>query len=117
MFGYPVSVNRYWRNFKGRTVLSAEAIKYKRHVGSQYATWGGKYHHTESVCVHFMLHPKLTKAGTASKTRIDLDNCIKVVLDALNNAAYRDDKQVVKLVAEIAEPIQGGGVSISVEAV
>lgn len=30
--------------------------------------------------------------------------------------AYLDDSQVVKLQAEFADPIDGGGVSISVEA-
>ena len=29
----------------------------------------------------------------------DIDNCIKVILDALNGIAYEDDKQVVQVIA------------------
>ena len=29
----------------------------------------------------------------------DLDNCIKVIMDGLNKAAYEDDKQIVKIKA------------------
>jgi crossover junction endodeoxyribonuclease RusA len=98
-------------------VISAEAVKYKRHVGMTYAMDGGKYHHSGPVCVEFRLHPKLTKAGHPSKTRIDLDNCLKVLLDALNNAAYRDDKQVMRLVGEVSHPVAGGGLSVRVTTV
>ena len=34
------------------------------------------------------------------KSKPDLDNVGKVVLDALNNSAYRDDAQVIKLTIE-----------------
>jgi crossover junction endodeoxyribonuclease RusA len=113
---YPVSANRYWRNFNGRMVLSCEATKYKRSVGATYAVEGGKYHHNISVEVAIRLHPKLTKKGLPSKTRIDLDNCLKVVMDALNNVAYRDDSQIVKIVAEIGHPVAGGALSVRVTA-
>lgn len=112
---YPVSANRYWRNFNGRMVLSCQATKYKRSVGATYAVEGGKYHHNGDIDVSIRLHPKLTKNGLPSKTRIDLDNCLKVVLDALNNAAYRDDSQIVKIVAEIAGPVVGGALSVRVK--
>lgn len=115
MMPYPVSANRYWRNFNGRMVLSCQATKYKRSVGATYAVEGGKYHHNISVEVAIRLHPKLTKNGLPSKTRIDLDNCLKVVLDALNNVAYRDDSQIVKIVAEIAGPVVGGALSVRVK--
>lgn len=112
---YPVSANRYWRNFNGRMVLSCEATKYKRSVGATYAVEGGKYHHNGDIDVSIRLHPKLTKNGLPSKTRIDLDNCLKVVIDALNNAAYRDDSQIVKIVAEIGHPVAGGALSVKVK--
>lgn len=113
---YPISANRYWRNFNGRMVLSAEATKFKRSVAATYAVDGGKYHHYGAVAVSLLLHPKLTKKGEPSKTRLDLDNCIKVVIDALINSAYADDSQIVKLSAEVAGPIEGGGLSVHVEA-
>ena len=116
MLGYPVSVNRYWRSFKGRTVISSEATKYKQHVQMDYAQGGGLYFYDIPVSVEFKFHPKTTKTGDASKTRMDLDNVIKVVLDALQGVAYMDDKQVRKLTAEIADPVSGGGLSVRVTA-
>lgn len=111
---YPISVNRYWRNFKGRMVVSAEATKYKRQVQMIYGLFGGKHYGDVPVTVEFKLHPKTTKTGEASKTRMDLDNCVKVLLDALQGAAFANDKQVVKLVGEIAEPMAGGALSVRV---
>lgn len=37
------------------------------------------------------------------------------MIDALNNAAYRDDSQIVKIVAEIAGPVVGGALSVRVK--
>jgi crossover junction endodeoxyribonuclease RusA len=116
MLGYPVSVNRYWRSFKGRMVVSTEAVKYKQHVRMDYAHGGGRYFYVLPVSVEFKLHPKTTKTGEASKTRMDLDNVIKVLLDALNGVAYMDDKQVVRLVGEVSYPVPGGGLSVRVTA-
>lgn len=116
MLGYPVSVNRYWRSFKGRTVVSAEAVKYKQHVQMDYAHGGGRYFYGVPVSVEFKLHPKTTKTGEANKTRMDLDNCIKVLLDALQGVAFIDDKQVVRLVGEVGHPVAGGALSVRVTA-
>lgn len=111
--GYPVSANRYWRTFRGRTVRSSEADAYKDGV-RRIAWQAGLMALTDPVEVRVTLHPKLTKRGAASRTRMDLDNCIKVTLDALNGVAYRDDSQVVRLVAEVGPAIQDGGLSVSV---
>lgn len=110
---YPVSANRYWRTFRGRTVRSSEADAYKDGV-RRIAWQAGLMALTDPVEVRVTLHPKLTKRSAASRTRMDLDNCIKVTLDALNGVAYRDDSQVVRLVAEVGPAIQDGGLSVSV---
>jgi crossover junction endodeoxyribonuclease RusA len=115
MVDYPVSANRYWRNFNGRMVVSAEASQYKQHVALLWASQSQPFH-VGPVEVSILLHPKLTTKGEASRTRIDLDNCIKVAIDALNGVAFADDKQVRKLVAEIAEPVEGGALSVRVSA-
>ena len=40
-------------------------------------------------------------AGTKeATTAIDIDNCCKAVLDALNEVVWRDDRQIVRLLAE-----------------
>jgi hypothetical protein len=51
------------------------------------------------VLVVFGLPPSLSRAEQARRiwhtSRIDLDNCTKLVLDALNGVAWDDDRQVV----------------------
>lgn len=110
---YPVALNRAYRNFRGRIVMSAEGRAWK-----QEASWKAKAAGIKpikgDVWVSMTLHPKTTKTGAASKTRIDLDSIFKLALDALNGVAYQDDKQVCRIVAEIGEPMNGGGLSIMV---
>lgn len=113
MLPYPVSANRYWRTFRGMTARSKEANAYKR-TAAHSALVAGWRVIDGPVCVAITLHPKRTKAGKASATRMDLDNCIKVTLDALNGVAYLDDRQVVKIVAEVGEAVAMGGLSVSV---
>lgn len=110
---YPISTNRYWRNVRGRMIRSKEATAYK-----QLAGWTAKacgVRETKNpVEMHIKLHPKTTKAGLASKTCIDLDNALKVAIDALNGIAYVDDKQVVKIIAEVSTPLTDGGLTVMV---
>ena len=63
------------------------------------------------------LHPKRTKKGEASKTRLDLDNCVKVLLDALQGIAYDNDRQVEDLRIRLGGPVEGGGISVVVESI
>ena len=112
--GYPVSANRYWRNFAGRMVMSPEAKRYKAMVADSYRMAGGGEYFDGDVSVELRLHPRITKTGASSKSRLDLDNCIKVAIDALNRIAYRDDSQIIRIVAEIAHPVAGGALSVRV---
>lgn len=93
-------------------VRSAEALQYKRSVAGLYV---GPYFGSCPVEVRIKLHPKLTKQGQPSKTRLDLDNCLKVAIDALSHAAYADDAQIVRLAAEVSHPVGGGGLSVSIQ--
>lgn len=110
---YPVSANRYWRTFRNRTVRSVEATAYRRSVLEVAAAAGVQPVLERGVRVDLVLRPKLTARGQASKVRLDLDNCIKVALDALIGIAYEDDRQVVRLTAEIGEPVEGGGLCVA----
>lgn len=85
---YPPSANRYWRAFRGRTVLSAEAKSYKKQVAAilKAAGWvpsEGPVAYTANIY-------RPLKSG-------DLDNRLKVLGDALTGFAWVDDKQVVEL--------------------
>lgn len=117
MLPYPVSANRYWRNFGGRMVVSQEATAYKVRVGRILCMTGRRRIESAPVAVALRLHPRSTKTGAASKARMDLDNAIKVALDALNGIAWLDDRQVVKLTCEIAGPMDGGGLSVKINEV
>lgn len=114
---YPVSANRYWRTFRGRQVVSAEAKAYKQEAGWVWAAARKKLLVGTAVHVEIELCPKLTKQQGASKTRMDLDNCIKVTLDALNKVAFADDSQVVSIRARVGAPIDGGGLKVDVRLV
>jgi crossover junction endodeoxyribonuclease RusA len=117
---YPPSTNRYWRTFRGRPVPSKEATEFKRIVKEASKqqdlyngiTWNELY--AGDVEVTIQLLPKLTAAGIASKVCIDLDNCLKVLLDAIQGTCIEDDKQVKRIAAAYGEPIKDGGVIVTV---
>jgi crossover junction endodeoxyribonuclease RusA len=110
---YPPSANRYWRIAMNRLYPSAEAKAFKR-TAAVLARSAGIQPTPAPMAVSVTLHPKLTKKGEASKTRIDLDNALKVTLDALNGIAWEDDSQVVGIIARIGNGIDCGGLTVEV---
>lgn len=108
---YPVSTNRYWRKFRNMIVVSAEAKAYKQHAAI-VAVMAGVKVSAEPVHAIIVLHPRRNKDGTASKTIVDIDNCIKVIFDSLNGVVWVDDKQVKKLWVSYGEPLEAGGLSL-----
>lgn len=109
---YPISANRYWRNRGNVRYLSKEAKVYKQAVAVNAA---GVKPLDGAVELSVMVLPKQTKSGAASKVCIDLDNSLKVLIDALNGIAYQDDKQVKRIVAEYGVPVIGGGVQVGIK--
>jgi len=80
----PPSVNAYWRNFHGRTILSKAARDYKQTVKE------------------YVLINKIPSFGDArlqaiitifpkDRRKQDLDNRLKSLLDSLGNAGVFDD--------------------------
>jgi crossover junction endodeoxyribonuclease RusA len=108
---YPISANRYWRNMQGRMVVSAEAKDYKR-VVSLLAMEARTSPVDGDVSVAITLHPRTNKNGKESRICLDLDNCIKVLFDALQGVAFGNDRQVKRIFAEIGAARKGGGVSV-----
>ena len=108
---YPISANRYWKHFKGRSIVSKEASAYR----SQIAAIVGRAPIDNHVYLSIELLPKLTKSGEASKVCLDLDNCLKVALDALQGCLYVNDNQVRKIKLQYGEPVKDGGLLISYE--
>ena len=111
---YPPSANRYWRCFRNRMVPSAAATAYKKHV-KMVAQSEGVVLHNYSICVNIQLLPKLTARGKASKVLLDLDNCLKVALDALQGVIIENDNQVKEIHASYGVPTNGGGLRIEIK--
>jgi len=111
---YPVSMNAIWRVYKNKQVLSKEAIRYRNEV--KYVASRHKIALTsEQVSVIIELRPKETQSGRESKICIDLDNCIKATLDALQGIVFANDKQVRRIYAYYGEPVINGGLIITIE--
>ena len=111
---YPPSANRYLRHALRRTYRTAEANKYRKLAQTEaYAANGFLF--ACPVSVEVTLFPKTTKTGQASRTVLDLDNCMKVALDAVQGILYVNDKQIHRLQASYGLPVAGGGLEIVVE--
>lgn len=86
----PPSSNRYWRNCRGRTFVSAEAKAFKQEVALLCAT--ARVRPVEGACGVSMDVYRARRSG-------DLDNKIKCTLDSLNKIAFNDDSQIVEIKA------------------
>lgn len=111
---YPVSANRYWRTvvakkqLRALTFVSDEAKAYKQEVA-----WRAKAAGVKPISGLVELRVRLVpKNGVC----MDLDNALKVTIDALKGVVYADDSQVYRIVAERgdADPT---GARLEVEAV
>ena len=111
---YPVPLNRVYRNFHGIMVMSPEAKKWKKYAGLQ-AMAAGVRKLPGAVAITITLHPRSNKDGTASKIRVDIDSCAKLLLDSLNGIAYMDDAQVEYLVQKLGAPCTDGGLTVELE--
>ena len=109
---YPISTNRYWRNFRGMTVKSKEARDYKSVVTS-LATNLDIEPLSGAVHVEITYHPKKPKTYKGGPVRsFDLDNVCKVALDSLNAIAWHDDKQITFLAIAKGEPVTDGSLIV-----
>ncbi len=103
---YPPSGNTYWRHNRGRTHVSDEARKYRRGVQMRALTQGLKPL-AGPVCVSIALYRPARRG--------DLDNSLKVLLDALRGVAFQDDSQVEELHARRFEDKYNPRAVVSVE--
>lgn len=120
---YPPSLNRAYRNFRGRMVKSSVATSYFDSV-SEIAKQHGVELHDGPVSVEVELCPpkpadwakRLAKDPKAvlQVRRIDLDNALKVCLDSLQGVAYNNDKQITSLVVRLGDPVPCGAMSVLV---
>lgn len=98
---WPPSVNRYWRTFQGRMIISAEGRSYRKAVADQVLIQRGAKHYEGKMRVEI-------QAWRPDNRRRDLDNLLKAVLDACTHAGvWVDDSNIVDLRIYWAEDIGG----------
>jgi crossover junction endodeoxyribonuclease RusA len=105
---WPPSVNTYWRNLDGRTIISAKGREYREQVGEQILI--------QRMAKFFAGNLRVTiKAYRPDRRRRDLDNLLKATLDGLAHAGvYQDDSQIVDLRIYWADEI-GGMLKVEIE--
>lgn len=93
-FPLPPSSNRYWRLAKGRLIVSDEARDYKTTV-AMLAKCARVEQLTGPVAVTVAIYRE-RKSG-------DLDNFLKILLDAMQGLFYANDAQVREIHASLHE--------------
>ena len=98
---WPPSVNKYWRTFQGRMIISAEGRSYRKAVADQVLIQRGAKHYTGKLRVQI-------EAFRPDNRRRDLDNLLKAVLDGCTHAGvWEDDSNIVDLRIYWADSIGG----------
>lgn len=100
------SMNTYWRNFRGRTVLSQAGRDYKLAVQEYVVMHNIPKLGSARLQIMITVHPR-------DKRKIDLDNRLKAIFDALQQAGvYDDDEQFDLIEVSRGSIIQGGRLNI-----
>jgi crossover junction endodeoxyribonuclease RusA len=108
---YPPSMNTYWRNFRGNTVLSKSGRLFKTAVAECVVEQNIPKFGDKRLEVTLFLYPR-------SKVVTDLDNRLKAVLDGLEEAGvYDNDGQIDVLMIQRGEQRKGGGVDVMIEVI
>jgi Holliday junction resolvase RusA-like endonuclease len=101
----PISLNRLYRQFRGRTIISKEGREFKALVSFLVkdidpSKLMGEFTETEGlkVSIRFYSDKFYTKDKRIRKRYLDVDNLLKVVLDVVFKEIGLDDSYVTKLV-------------------
>lgn len=98
---WPPSVNKYWRTFQGRMIISAEGRSYRKAVADQVLIQRGAKHYAGKLRVQI-------EAFRPDNRRRDLDNLLKAVLDGCTHAGvWEDDSNIVDLRIYWADTVGG----------
>mgnify|MGYP003525304626 CR=1 FL=1 len=113
---YPLSVNRYWTiDASSRSIRPTAAGRAWKTAARALAHAQGARHHLVAenpVAVDLVLLPRTNKDGSASAHRLDLDNCLKVTLDAMQTVLFSNDRQVIEINAKVGSPVAGGALLV-----
>ena len=102
---WPPTVNTYWRNIKGRTIISERGRKYRLEVLAQLA---GAEPMMGRLAIKIAANPP-------DKRKRDLDNILKALLDSLTFAhVIEDDSQFDFISIARRDVIKDGAVQITI---
>lgn len=87
---WPPSSNRYWRYVSNHPVVSQEAREYRDRCGWMVREQLGAFEPLTGLIAVTMHFYRPRKSG-------DLDNRIKISLDALRGIVYDDDKGIIEI--------------------
>jgi crossover junction endodeoxyribonuclease RusA len=106
---YPPTINTYYRVFNNRIILSALGRQYKKLVKDEVLIQELQPFKDAKLKITMRLHPR-------DKRKVDIDNRIKAVLDALQDAGlFTDDFQVDELIIRRGVPIKDGKLYVLIE--
>jgi crossover junction endodeoxyribonuclease RusA len=104
----PPSMNTYWRNFRGRTVLSKGGRDYKIAVQEYVTTHKVPKLGSERLQASITIFPR-------DRRKVDLDNRLKGLFDSLQDAGvFDDDEQFDLIIIKRGEMKQGGACTITI---
>ncbi len=105
---WPPSVNRYWRKWRNRMVLSGDARDYREMVANLWMVNRWPKLQQQRVFLHSTAHPPCRR-------KRDLDNILKSLQDALEySGVFLSDEQVDDLRVTRGEVVEGGKVIVKV---
>lgn len=100
----PISLNKLYRQFRGRTIISKEGREFKKTVGALIAGFdttsiNGMFTETQGLAVeiNFYSNRFFTKDGRIRKRYLDCDNLLKATLDTVFAEIGLDDSYITKL--------------------
>ncbi len=106
---WPPSINGYWRNFRGRQIISKRGREYRKESLRLLAAMGLSGENLEGrLSVSITLHPPTLR-------KYDIDNFCKAPFDALSHAGFWvDDEQLDSLSIAKADKIKQGKIVFNV---
>lgn len=109
--GFPPSVNRYWRNVKGKTLLSEDGRTYRANTLADVAEQMNGHARLGSARLRVEI-----LANPPDNRKRDVDNLPKGILDSLAFArVFDDDSQIDELEIRRGEVVRGGRVEVRIK--
>lgn len=94
-----ISLNRLYRQFRGRTIISAQGRDFKRLVSTHIKGAKLPFNPENGLLVQYIFQSNKfwTKKGTISKTAGDCDNLLKCIQDVVFEELGLDDSLILEL--------------------